>query len=108
VSDGWPSSVAKTDPVYPYYLKREELTVVQGILMWGIRVVIPTTLQAKILKELHDSHTGIVRMKSLARQYVRWPNIDNQIEEICKSWGNCVQNRPSPAMAPLHPWEKES
>ena len=35
--------------------------------MWGVRVVIPPKTRGFVLKELHQSHPGIVRMKSLAR-----------------------------------------
>ena len=39
---GWPSKV----PEYlkPYLVRRNELTVEKGILMWGIRVIVPTTV----------------------------------------------------------------
>jgi hypothetical protein len=105
VLGGWPLSMKKTDPLYPFFLRRDEISIVQNIVMWGIRVVVPESLQQKILEALHESHAGIVRMKSLARQYVWFPNIDKMIEEICNSCGNCVQNRANPPSSPLHPWE---
>ncbi|CAB4028416.1 Transposon Tf2-9 poly, partial [Paramuricea clavata] len=35
---------------------KSELTVHQGCILWGMRVVIPSKLQERILRELHDSH----------------------------------------------------
>ena len=43
-------------------------------------MVIPNKLQDRVLKELHDGHMGVVKMKALARSYVWLPNI--QLEEL--------------------------
>ena len=49
---------------------------------WGNRVIIPFHLRNKILRELHENHPGIVRMKALAR-YVWWAGMDIEIEKYC-------------------------
>ena len=89
----------------PYYERRNELTVHQGCILWGIRVVIPGKLQDRVLEELHDGHLGVVKMKALARSYVWWPNISGQLEELAKGRDGCQLNQRMPTKAPLHPWE---
>ena len=44
-------------------------------------------------------------MKTLARSYVWWPGIDNDIEKLAKSCSSCLTNKKSPPEAPIHPWE---
>jgi len=105
INSKWPTSMKKDDELYPFYIRRDELSLCQGVVMWGVRIVIPTRLQGKILNELHESHFGIVRMKSLARQFVWWPGIDNNIESIVKGCTNCSISRKDPPSAPLHPWQ---
>jgi len=100
---GWPEKF--DDELKPYKRRTEELSLQQGVLMWGTRTVIPKALRAKLLNELHSCHSGIVRMKSLARQYIWWPGIDEEIENICKSCTTCAVNQPNPTSAPLHPWQ---
>ena len=36
----------------PYYNKREELSLENGIILWGLRVVLPVKYQVQIMKEL--------------------------------------------------------
>ena len=81
-----------------------EFTIKGHCLLWGIRVVFPAKLQAKVLHELHSGHAGMSRMKSLARSYLRWPKVDRDIEELVKSCHLCLNIRHALAVAPLHPW----
>ena len=56
-------------------------------------------------EELHESHMGSSKMKSLARTYVWWPKMDTDIVEMSKSCSVCQVHQHSPASTPLHPWE---
>ena len=35
-----------------------ELTVVQGVVLKGLRIVIPKTLQAAVIQAAHEGHQG--------------------------------------------------
>ena len=72
--------------------------------MRGARVVVPTPGQATMVKLLHSSHNGVVKMKALARSYIWWPGIDQQIENIAQHCGQCEENARQPTRAPLQPW----
>ncbi|XP_053373962.1 uncharacterized protein K02A2.6-like [Mercenaria mercenaria] len=103
VLSGWPKH--NDDPkIRPYFSKRFELGVDRGVLLWGLRVIIPETLRNTILSELHDQHLGVNRMKSLARGYVWWPNLDSELEHLAATCGTCQSLKALPAEAPLHPW----
>ena len=84
IINGWPSRVDTGDPIHPYFVKQEQLTIGCGCILFGMRVVVPPKLQETVLSELHEGHSGIVQMKSIARTHV-WPHIDQQIERIAKS-----------------------
>lgn len=101
----WPGSMEKEElELQSYFKKKEELTTNQGIVIWGIRVVIPQALRQNLLKSLHETHARIVKIKALSRQFIWWPNMDKEIEDITKSCSSC-SNRPDPPSAPLHPWK---
>ena len=100
--NGWPDE-PMSDALKPYFNKRLEITVKEGCILWGIRVIIPTTLRAKVLAELHVGHLGIVRMKSLARLHLWWPNVDSNIAQIVSVCLKCQLTSNKPPQAPLHP-----
>lgn len=66
---------------------------------------LPTKLRSRILDELHSAHTGIVKMKALARSYVWWPNTDANIKTMARECLNCSRIRPNPPKTGNHPWE---
>ncbi len=99
---GWPTQTPTE--LEPFKNRHAELSIEGNCLLWGIRVIIPAKLQGHVLRELHSSHSGMSRMKSLARSYVWWHNIDKDIEGIVQSCRPCLSIKHSPAVAPLHPW----
>ena len=87
-----------------YYLRRGELSVEQGCLLWGHRVVIPVKLRGEMLKLLHATHMGMSAMKALARNYVWWPKLDSEIENVARTCETCQMNSRLPAKSIPHPW----
>ena len=69
--------------------------------MWGARIIVPAKLRERVLEELHSTHMGIAKTKTLARSHVWWPKLDSAIEMMTKS---CQAVQSVPAVAPLHPW----
>ena len=88
----------------PYANRVNELSIECGVLMWGVRVIVPSNLQRRILDMLHESHPGINKMKLLARSYCWWPGIDQDIQKLTKSCKACLSVAPIPAVSSLHPW----
>ncbi len=76
----FPAAKNADDELTPYLARLLCLTVQQGCLMWGMRVIVPPKLYPKVLKELHTAHPGVVRMRNLVRSYVWWPSIDTKTE----------------------------
>ncbi|KAL1446815.1 hypothetical protein WDU94_012377, partial [Cyamophila willieti] len=80
-------------------------TLVDDVLFYKDRVVIPVSLQSQILSELHETHLGVMKMKQLARRYVYWTNIDRDIERLVRGCETCAQIKSSPPKVSVHPWE---
>ena len=87
-----------------YFIRRSELTVESGCLLWGHRVVIPQQLRKDVLGLLHSTHMGIVAMKKLARNYCWWPKMDQDLESVAKNCEACQMNQRLPNKSVPHPW----
>ena len=105
---GWPEDFSADEMVQPFERRRDELSVDQGCLLWGSRVIIPKRLRSDTLKELHQTHIGMSRMKMLARCFCWWPKMDQDIEQAVRDCEICQRNQKEPAKAPIHPWETTS
>ena len=104
VQTGWSPSIKATE-LQPYSHCYTELSVIDGCLLRGSRVIIPPQGRQQVLSQLHDTHPGTSRMKSLARAYVWWPGVDKDIEQLVKQCEICQTHRPSPPQSVIHPWE---
>ena len=113
IQEGWPV-VRKScpRPVIPYWNFREELAVVDGIILKADRIVIPLAIQPNILQQLHASHMGMEKTKQRARTVVFWPGMNHEIEEFvksCESCGKYAPNNPRESLLstplPQGPWE---
>jgi len=103
---GWPRSCARYYELYPLFVRKDELSLEDRCIVWGRRVVIPSTYTEHLLHELLTMHPRIVRMKSIARIFM-W-HIDGYIEEMIRSCSKCSRQRNDPpptsqSMAIGHP-----
>lgn len=103
--NGWPKHNSDEN-LKDYFSRRRELTVDQGCILWGLRVVIPPRYRERLVKELHQEHTGIVRMKSVARSYFWYPKLDADIEQIASDCDVCASMKNSAPQAPFMPWSR--
>ncbi|KAL2077680.1 hypothetical protein ACEWY4_027184 [Coilia grayii] len=104
VTGRFPPAKDSDGSLAPYLTRKDELSVLQGCLMWGNRVIVPPNLRQRVLEELHVGHPGVVKMKAIARSYVWWPGLDAQVEDRCKTCISCRQWQKSPGLTKLHLW----
>lgn len=45
--------------IQPYQRRKEELSVQDGCLLWGSRVIVPRQGRSKVIEELHEGHPGV-------------------------------------------------
>ena len=102
ILSGWPHSNLDS-ALQPYFHCKDELSVVDGCILRGSRVVIPPPGRSCALRQLHDTHPGVNKMKNLARYYLWWPGLDAEITDTVTQCHICQSERALPAKAPLHP-----
>ena len=103
VQQGWPYQVDEPE-LKPFFVRKEELSCQDGCILWGSRVVVPSAARSRVISLVHEAHPGITRMKNLARRYVWWPKVDENLEHKAKTCIQCQMHQNNPTQAPLHPW----
>ena len=91
IQDGFPANRSDcVELVQGCFGFREELAIVNGLIVKGHRVVIPSQLHDEALKLLHSSHMGIVKTKDRARTSFFWPNLNCDIESHLSGCRPCA------------------
>ena len=76
-----------------YKSRMAELSVFNGCILWGSRIVVPPPGRNYVLEELHTAHPGISHMKSLARGHMWWPKMDKDLEVKVHMCQQCQTNK---------------
>jgi hypothetical protein len=77
---GFPDSPQSIPPqLMPYWRLRDDLYVVDGVLMCGLRAVIPPKLREEVIAHLHSAHQGVSQMNNRASECVFWPGITSDM-----------------------------
>ena len=109
---GWPEKNSLSPEVKPYFPVSAELTVENGLLLRGSRIVIPPPLRKTLLDRIHSSHQGITKCREMARQSIWWPGISKELEELIRNCQDCLKaqrQRPqplTPTPLPSLPWQR--
>lgn len=106
VTNGWPASAnsIKSKEVHKYFVNREVLSRINDCLIYRDRTVVPPVHRRAVLNSLHQAHPGISRMKALARCFVYWPNMDQDITHLVGTCANCLANAKAPVKTLLASW----
>jgi len=84
-----------------YTTQPQEFTITDdGILLRNNRVVIPKTLQNRIVKIAHSGHMGIEKTKQLLRLHTWFPEMDETVKRIVGTCIKCQANTQNPGSIP--------
>ncbi|XP_062588414.1 uncharacterized protein K02A2.6-like [Saccostrea cucullata] len=84
-----------------------ELSVVDGIVLRGSRIILPKCLRRQTIQLAHEGHQGIVRTKQRLREKVWWPGIDTEAARFVRTCQQCQlssnNTRPEPVRTTVLP-----
>ena len=109
---GWPNKHQVTHVIRPYWDSREKISVINNLLLYGSRIIVPTALQQDTVEKIHCGHLGIQKCLSRAKISVWWPGMSQQIKTAVTNCRECV-SLSAPSKEPLitstlpdYPWQK--
>ena len=108
ISNGWPLDLSTCPELIPYRRFKDEFTSDNGIILRGDKIVVPDTLQYRILQLAHDGHFGMAKTKARIRQSYWWVQLDKEVENMIRQCHCCkLIPRDSPVQVTewnLQPW----
>ena len=114
VLNGWPD---RKDAVplclTPFYHVRDEISLQNGLLFRGERVIVPRAMQRVMMDLVHSSHLGVELCLRRARECLYWVGMTSQLREYMLSCGLCREFdacQPKETLksheVPDRPWQK--
>ena len=109
---GWLHQMRLQGTLKQYFPVKDELSVTNGLLLRGNRLVIPQSLRSEMLQKLHTGHQGISKCRQRGLQSVWWPAISKDIEETISCCMVCCKTRyqhAEPLLSsdfPDYPWQR--
>ena len=73
ILNGWPDMKTEVPPeIVVYFDMRDTLSIQDGIILKGERIVIPKSLRKDMKNRLHSAHMGLDSMMRRARHILAW------------------------------------
>lgn len=91
--------------IRPYWQYRDNLSIIDGVVMYNDRIVVPVALRGRICQVLHAAHQGTNAMRQRAQATVFWPGITSCIDRTRAVCTICCRTAPSqPYLPPAEPF----
>ena len=117
IQQGWPKTIKEVpSEIQPYWTFCKELTIEDGLVLKGTRIIIPDKKREEILKLILEGYLGLNRCKMRAKETMYWPGMNEQLEQLILNCQLCLKysrskDKITPNMAlgheiPSVPWSK--
>ena len=105
VKERWQHTINSEEVVH-YKRLPDSLWTKRGCLIFGAQILMPSRLRKRnqVLKLINFGHFGVQRMKQLARSVVYWPQINEDIEHLCRTCTSYADYQNEPDKLANHPW----
>ena len=91
-TQGWPSNIKEVPSVIQsYWTFREELTIEDGIILKGTRIVIPAKKWEVVLKLIHEGHLALNKYTLCAKETVYLTGLNDQPEKLVLNCELCLK-----------------
>ena len=67
------------------------MTIEDGLILKGTRIVVPSAKQVEILKLIHEGHLGLTKCKLRAKETVYWSGLNDQLEKLVLNCQLCLK-----------------
>ena len=102
IREGWPETKDHLPvKIRDYFPFREELTLQNGLVFKGERLVVPASAGDEMKAKIHASHIGIQGCLRHAREVLYWPGMTKEIEQYISLCAICNSHPAEQTKKPL-------
>jgi len=114
IQKGWPEYKSNMPSVIsPYFNMRDEMSIQDGLVFKGERILVPQASRSELLRQIHNSHLGVNGCLNKVRECLCWPGMTADIKnyvstcEACREFerGQVKETMMSPE-TPNRPWQR--
>ncbi|CAB4006649.1 Transposon Ty3-G Gag-Pol poly [Paramuricea clavata] len=114
IQQGWPEQKsALPNIISPYYNMRDEMSVQNGLIFKGERVVVPRAIRSVLMKRVHNAHLDVNGCLNRARECLYWPGMSGDIKncvstcEVCREYERSQTKETLMSHeVPSRPWQR--
>ena len=103
IKSGWPDEKKNlSETVINYFNFREELSIQDGLIFKGDRLLVPECVTQEIIAKVHNcSHQGIQSCIRRAREAVFYPKMNSDIEDYISKCETCSKYQAAQQREPM-------
>ena len=102
IQRGWPINKADVpESIHAYFNIHNELTVQDGLVFKGQRLVISAAMRKEVISTIHSTHAGTESCLRRARDNVYWPRMATELKDYISTCDVCLAYRCTPCREPL-------
>ena len=112
IQEGFPDPRQLSPQLKPYQRIARSLSIVDGVILAGNRLIIPSSLRPSILSALHAAHQSVTMMSARANDSVYWPNLTIDLHRVREQCDHCHKiarsnpmQPPADIIAPAYPFQ---
>ena len=91
VVDGWSETRPEChSAILEYWNHRDELSVEQGLIFRGQKIVVPKSMREEMLRQVLTGHLGVTKTLERAKDNIFWPGMSKQITEHVLQCSVCL------------------
>ena len=92
IQRGWPEDKSALPAIIsPHFNMRDEMSVQDGLIFKGERVVVPKAARGELLRRIHNSHLGVNGCLNRARECLYWPGMTGDIKNYVSTCEACEE-----------------
>ena len=104
--NGWPQSIKSLHKdLRPYWSIRDDISFLDGLMLCGSRIIVPTAARQRTLESIHEGHQGEVKCVLKAKQGVYWPGMYKEISEMVQKCDTCQSHANAQPKCPMIPMD---